>query len=123
MELVKLIGDNTMAKYMILYNSTASAAELMANASPEEMQASMAEWVAWKDEVSKTVAFDFGMPLQAVSQVTTDDVTDSTSQVSGYSIMEGDSKEAIVKLLQSHPHLKRPGASIDVLEMLAMPGM
>lgn len=112
-----------MAKYMVLYNSTASASELMANASPEEMKASMAEWIKWKDQASKTANFDFGMPLQAVSRVTTDDVTDSDSQVSGYSIMEGDSKEAIMELLKSHPHLKRPGASIDVLEMLSMPGM
>jgi hypothetical protein len=112
-----------MAKYMVLYNSTASASDLMANASPEDMKASMDEWIKWRDEASKTAKVDFGLPLQAVSRVTTDGVTDSSSQVSGYSIVEGGSKEAIIELLQTHPHLKRPGASIDVLEMLSMPGI
>ncbi len=112
-----------MAKYLILYSSTASASELMANASPEEMKASMNEWIEWRDEASKTVSFDFGMPLQPVSQVVKDGVGNSASQVSGYSIMEGDSKDAIIELLKTHPHLKREGASIDVLEMLSMPGM
>jgi hypothetical protein len=112
-----------MAKYMVLYNSTASASDLMANASPEEMKASMDEWMKWRDEASNTAKIDFGLPLQAVSRVATDGVTDSDSQVSGYSIVEGESKEAIIELLQTHPHLKRPGASIDVLEMLSMPGI
>lgn len=112
-----------MAKYMLLWNSTATANELMANASSEEMKASMNEWIKWKDEADKTVKFDFGTPLQAVNRVTVDGVTDSDNQASGYSTVEGDSKEAILELLKSHPHLKRPDASIDVLEMLSMPGM
>lgn len=112
-----------MAKYMVLYNSTASASELMAKADPEEMKASMDEWIAWRDEASKSVKVDFGMPLQAVSHITPDAVTESHSQTSGYSIVAGESKAAIIELLQTHPHLKRPGASIDVLEMLSMPGM
>ncbi len=111
-----------MAKYLILYNSTMSASEQMANATPEEMQASMAEWIAWKDEVSKVVGFDFGLPLQAVSQVTASGAQASNSNVSGHSTMEGD-KDTIIELLKTHPHLKRPGASIDVLEMLSMPGI
>jgi hypothetical protein len=111
-----------MAKYLILYSSTMSASDTMANATPEQMKASMDEWMAWKDEASKTVGFEFGMPLKAAAKVASDGVSDSTSQVSGYATMEGD-KDAVVKALQTHPHLKRPGASIDVLEMLPMPGM
>lgn len=111
-----------MTKYMVLYNSSMSASDTMANATPEEMQASMAEWMVWKDEAEKTVSFDFGMPLQAVSQITTSGSQASDSNVSGYSTMEGD-KDAIMELLKSHPHLKRPGATIDVLEFLPMPGM
>jgi len=112
-----------MAKFMVLYSSTASASQLMANATPEQMKASMSEWMKWKDNASKAAKIDFGMPLQAVSHITPEATSDSSSQVSGYSIVEGDSKGAIAKLLQTHPHLKRSGASIDLLEMLAMPGM
>jgi hypothetical protein len=112
-----------MAKFMVLYSSTASASDLMANASPEEMKASMDEWMQWREEASKAAQIDFGLPLQAVGQVSQSGVGDSTSQVSGYSIIEADSKEAVLELLKNHPHLKRDGATIDVLEMLSMPGM
>lgn len=112
-----------MAKYMILYNSEASASELMANASAEEMKASMNEWMQWRDEASKTAKFDFGMPLQVVGRVTPDGLGESNNLASGYSIIEGDSKEAVLGLLKTHPHLKRTGAWIDLLEMLPMPGM
>lgn len=112
-----------MAKYLILYNSTAPASEVMAQATPEQMKASMEAWIAWKDEAVKVISFDFGMPLEAVTRITSDGVTDSDSHVSGYSIMEGDSKDTIIDLLKTHPLLQRPGSTIDVLEMLAMPGM
>ena len=112
-----------MAKYLVIYNSTMAAADLMANASPEQMKASMAEWLAWRDEASQAFTFDFGMPLQAAGRITPDGVTASDNPASGYSIIEGDSKDTIIELLQKHPHLKREGASIDLLEMLSMPGM
>ncbi len=112
-----------MAKYMILYNSSANATELMANATPEEMQASMEEWIAWRAEADKVAKIEFGLPLQARSRITPDGASKSDSQVSGYSIVEGESMEALIGVLQKHPHLQRPGASIDVLEMLSMPGL
>ena len=112
-----------MTKFMVLYSSALKASELMANASPEEMQASMAEWMQWREEANKSFKVDFGLPLQAVSRITSDGAGPSDSQVSGYSIVEGESKDAIVELMKSHPHLKRDGASIDVLEMLSMPGL
>jgi hypothetical protein len=112
-----------MAKFMVLYSSALKASELMANASPEEMQASMAEWMKWREEASKSFKVDFGLPLQAVSRITSGGAGPSDSQVSGYSIVEGESKDSIIELMKSHPHLKRDGASIDVLEMLSMPGL
>ena len=111
-----------MAKYMVLYNSSASASELMANATMDEMNSSMEEWKKWAAEAKEKVKFDFGLPLQVVSKVTPDEVTNSDNQASGYSTMEGD-EETIVALLKKHPHLNREGASIDVLEMLPMPGL
>ena len=112
-----------MAKFMILYNAAASASVTMANSSPEEIKASMDEWVKWRDDASKTFKVEFGLPLQAVSQVNANGVGNNDSHVSGYSTVEGESKEALLELLKSHPHLKRQGAFIDVLEMLPMPGI
>ena len=44
-------------------------------------------------------------------------------QIRGYSILQGASIDDIVRLMDGHPHLMMPGASIDVLEVLPMPGM
>jgi hypothetical protein len=111
-----------MAKFMVLYSSTMTATDTMANATPEQMKASMDEWIRWKDDAEKTVKIEFGMPLQVVTEVTEGGTSGSDSTVSGYSILEGE-KDQVVELLKSHPHLKRPGASIELLEMLPMPGM
>lgn len=108
---------------MIFYNSEESASEVMSNAGPEQVKASMDEWLKWRDEVSKNFKVDFGLPLQVVKRVTAEGITEGDNPVSGYSIVEGESKEALLELLKTHPHLKRPGTSIDVFEMLPIPGM
>ncbi len=59
-----------MAKYMVLYYSSMKASQLMANASMDQMKASMAEWQKWKDNAGKTAKIEFGMPLEAVKHVT-----------------------------------------------------
>ncbi len=111
-----------MTKFMILYKSDLSGQELMSRASAEEMQSSMQEWMTWKDSLPESIDFEWGLPLQAKSEVTPTSVKHSQNTASGYAIMEGDKGE-IEENLKSHPHLKRGGSSIDVLEMLHMPGM
>lgn len=112
-----------MAKYMVLYSSTMKASEVMASATPEQMKASMDEWMAWREAASKVAEVEFGMPMQAISRIDQDGVTDSSSQVSGYALAVCDSKDALLEVLKSHPHLKRTESSIDVFEMLSMPGL
>jgi hypothetical protein len=112
-----------MTKYLIMYNSTMSAEETIKNASSDQMKASMAEWIAWKDTASKTMNVEFGMPLQSVGKVTPGGVIKSDSQVGGYAMIESESKETLLEQLQSHPQLRRQGASIDVYEMISMPGL
>jgi hypothetical protein len=80
----------------------------------------MTEWIEWRDMANKTCKFEFGMPLESAARITTQDVTASDTNVTGYATIEGDSKEVVTELLQSHPHLKRPGCSIDLLEMMPL---
>jgi hypothetical protein len=43
--------------------------------------------------------------------------------MTGFSILQGESLDAVTTLLEDHPHLKTPGdSSITVLEALSMPG-
>jgi hypothetical protein len=111
-----------LKKFMVLYNSSVSSSEQMANSTPEQRKAGMEEWMAWAGRAGSAIV-DFGAPIQAAAHVTTDGVSDPDSQAAGYSVLQGDSKEQIDSLLADHPHLKMPGASIDVFEQLPPPGM
>lgn len=112
-----------MPKYMILLSAIEPAREQMARSTPEQMQASMSEWMAWKDEAEKQIKFQFGSPMQAVARINASEVTESDSQVTGYFMIEADTRELALGLLPTHPHLKRAGAGLEVLEMVTMPGM
>jgi hypothetical protein len=50
-------------------------------------------------------------------------VAAGNGQVGGYSILQPESKDALMKLLKNHPHFMAPDASIEVFEFLPMPGM
>jgi hypothetical protein len=108
-----------MSKYLLLYRSPVSAQDQMANASPEQAQAGMDAWMAWAGTAGPAIT-DLGSPVALVDTVGGSEPGDSF--IGGYSIMEADSVEALRGLLEGHPHLMLDGASIEVHELLAMPG-
>ena len=81
----------------------------------------MQAWMAWTNQAGDAIV-DLGTPLERASRVTADGTADSNSEAAGYSLLQADSRERIEALLRGHPHLKMPGASIDVLEALPIPG-
>ena len=105
-----------MPKYLVLYRSTMSAAELMAAATPESMQASMDAWLAWGAKAGDALV-DFGSPTQPVG----DADPGPAGGVAGYSFVEADSYEALEDLLQGHPH--KAMGTIEVAQVLPQPGM
>ena len=112
-----------MTKYLVLYMSPVSAREMMADSTPEQMQAGMDLWLAWANENREAIV-DLGMPLGATKRIDPSGISDSDSTVSGYSVLQAESADEVAKILAGHPHLQTPGgASIDVLEYLAVPGM
>jgi hypothetical protein len=108
-----------MAKYMILYRAPMSARDQMANATPEQMKAGMDAWMAWAGKAGDAVV-DLGTPLAPSTHVGA--TAASGEDVCGYSILQAASAQDITNLLDGHPHLEMPGSSIDVVEMLSMPG-
>jgi hypothetical protein len=111
-----------MPKYLMLYNSNTSASDRMAQATSEQMQASMGEWIKWKEGAEKSTKFEFGMPLQVAAKVAGDQVGSGETKVSGYSFIEGD-KDTVLAQVKSHPHLKEAGNYIELLEVMPMPGL
>ena len=116
-----------MKKFVVLYQSEAAAAggstaEAIAKASPEQMKAGMALWQAWHAKC-KDAILDLGAPLGGAMRVDASGAAAQHSAISGYSILQAESKDAAVKLMEGHPHFQMPGSSIEILEVVPMPGM
>lgn len=111
-----------MGRFLILFNAPEQMNEFMARSTPEERQKGLELWTSWKKEAEKTVRFEFGAVVQAFQRIQKDELTDSPNQASNYAFAEADSKEDVINTLKDHPHLQRKGATIDILEVLPMPG-
>ena len=105
-----------MTKYLVLYRSSMTADEQMAQSTPEQAQAGMDAWMAWAGEAGDAIV-DLGTPLAVV-----DPGGDSGDPIGGYSILQANSQEALGQVLEGHPH-KSMGGTIQTLECLQMPGM
>lgn len=106
-----------MSKFMILYRAQTSTREQLANATPEQIQAGGEAWRAWATKVGYAIA-DLGAPLAHTTHVGPGAV--GADGVCGYSILDAGSAEEVETLLDGHPHLAMPGASIEVLEVIPM---
>lgn len=104
-----------MSKFMVLYRAQASALEQMANATPEQKEAGMEAWRTWATKVGYAIV-DLGSPLAHTTHVGPG--ASGTDGIAGYSILQGGSAEEIETILDGHPHLTMPGASIEVLEII-----
>jgi hypothetical protein len=105
-----------VTKYLVLYRSKLTAAEQMAQGTPEEAQAGMEAWMAWAAGAGDAVV-DLGTPTQVV-----DSGGDAGDPAGGYSILQAESAEGLAKVLDGHPHTAM-GGTIETLELLAVPGM
>jgi len=93
----------------------------MAQATPEQAKAGMDAWVAWAQRAGDIV--ELGAPLQPEGRVTSSGMSAAENQASGYSILQAGSAQELSPMLEQYPHLQMPGASIEVLETLPIPGM
>jgi hypothetical protein len=112
-----------MKKFMVLYMAPAAEfGKLMANSKPEDMKKSMDGWRAWMEEHKESFV-DSGAPLGKTKRITAQGVEDVKNDMGGYSIIQAESHDAATKLFQSQPHFGIPGAWIEVMEIMQMPGM
>src|SRR5690242_7528220 len=111
-----------MPKFLILYNSSVPASEMMASVTPEQAQAGMDTWMAWAAKWSGAIV-DMGSPVGTGRRVAQGAVSTTPVPVTGYSIVEAESVDAAVDIFRDHPHFLTPAeTSIDVLECLPVPG-
>jgi hypothetical protein len=110
-----------MKKFLVLYKAPISAFEQMRKATPEQQKAGMAAWMAWSKKAATSIV-DMGAPLGKSLRVTTGGASPATNDLGGFSILQAESKEALAETLKGHPHFMMPDGSIEVVEVMPMPG-
>ena len=114
-----------MKKFMVLYLApSAQFEQMMKTATPEQQQQGMAGWMAWMN-ANKGAIVDGGGPLGKTKRVDAGGAKDARNDLGGYSIVQADSHDAAAKLFgKDHPHLQMmPGAWIEIVEIMPIPGM
>jgi hypothetical protein len=116
-----------MNKYLVLYRADAavggpSVAEMFANTPPEQLEAGMKMWTAWMEKCGSSIV-DAGAPLDKSTIVTSDGSTPTPSSNTGFTILQAGSMDEAVALMDGHPHFFMPGASVEILECVNIPGM
>ena len=113
-----------MPKYLVLYRSSVSASEQMGSGA--DTDAAMALWMNWDGRVGGAMS-DMGSPLVSAGTVNkSGSMSGGASQpfIGGFSVLEADSVEGCMKLLDDHPHFHASGnPTIELLEFLPIPGM
>src|SRR5450631_3852019 len=111
-----------MKKFLVLYKAPTSSFEQMQKATPEQQKAGMDAWMAWSKKAATSIV-DMGGPLGKSLRVTKGGTAASTNDLGGFSILQAESKEALAETLKGHPHFMMPEGTIDVVEVMPIPGM
>jgi hypothetical protein len=111
-----------MKKFLVLYKAPTSSFEQMKKATPEQQKAGMDAWMTWSKKSAATIV-DMGGPLGKSLRVTPTGAAPSANDLGGFSILQAESKEALGESLKGHPHFMTPEGSIEVIELMPIPGM
>ena len=113
-----------MKKFLVLYMANAAEFEqMMQNSTPEQRQKGMEAWMKWMGD-NKASLVDGGAPLGKTKRVDAKGASDTKNNIGGYSVVQADSADAATKIIgKNHPHLQMPGAWVEVIEIMPVPGM
>jgi hypothetical protein len=121
--------ETPMKRFLATYLGSASATAKAAwgQKDPEEVRRiqarGMAAWGEWMAKHADRIV-DVGAPLGRTKRASTDGISDTTNRLTAYVIVEAESHEAAAQMFDRHPHFTIfPGDSVEIMEMLPMPGM
>jgi hypothetical protein len=109
-------------KFLVLYKAPPASFQQMAKATPEQQKAGMDAWMSWGKRAATSLV-DMGAPLGKSLRVTTGGASPTTNDLGGYSILQAESKEALADTMKGHPHFMMPDGTIEIIEIMPMPGM
>ena len=108
-----------MKRFMVLYRAPQASFEKVMKSPPEQQKAFLDAWMAWAEKAKPSLV-DLGAPLGKTLKVTPAGTSPSWNDIGGYSIMQGESKEAVADVLQGHPHFTMADGFIDVVDLVDM---
>ena len=111
-----------MKKFLVLYKAPLTSFDQMMKATPEQQKAGMEAWMAWGKKAAASIV-DMGAPLGKAQLVTPTGSKPTRNDLGGYSILQGESKEALAETLKGHPHFMMPEGTIEIVELMPMTGM
>ena len=112
-----------MKKFMALYMASSAVVAEMMKATPAEMKAEMDDWMKWSEK-NKAAIVDLGTPLGKTKRLgASGGLSDTKNDLTGYTIVQGDSVESVAKIFKDHPHLKIAGTSVDILDCVDINAM
>jgi hypothetical protein len=112
-----------MKKFLVLYRAPKASFEQAMKSTPEQQKAGMDAWMAWSKKAAHSLV-EMGAPLGKALKVTkNNDVTQSPNDLGGYSVMQAESKEALAKTMEGHPHFGMADGWIEIIDIMPIPGM
>jgi YCII-related domain len=113
-----------MKKFVVLYMASGPEFEkMMKNSTPEQKKKGMDAWMKWMN-ANKTSIVEGGAPLGKTKRVDSNGASNTKNEIGGYSVVQAESHDAATKIFgKDHPHLQMPGAWIEIIEIMPMPGM
>jgi len=109
-----------MKKFMVLYMAFE---KMMKNSTPEQQKKGMDAWMKWMN-ANKTSIVEGGAPLGKTKRVDLNGASNTKNEIGGYSVVQAESHDAATKIFdKDHPHLQMPGAWLEIIEIMPLPGM
>ena len=113
-----------MKKFLVLYMIPPSVMDEWMTTPPEtrkseeeKMSRDIQKWMSGHSKVFSDPGAGLGKAVRVIQGST----SNARNALVMYAIVQGDSKEAVAKVFQDHPHLQIPESSIEVMELFALP--
>lgn len=112
-----------MKKFIVFYHAPIDAISQSSGSTPEEMKEGMKQWMDWAARCGDQLV-DMGNPLGAALKILPGGGTETGDKtIAGFSILQANTMDEAVKLLEGHPHLGWNAAcEIQIHEFMPLPG-
>lgn len=110
-----------MKKFVVIYRvPVETMEEWKKTTSPEEMQKQGKElgekMMAWSKKYEKSFVGQ-GLPLGKNTRMSKDSTKEVTNDLNYLSVIEADSKEAVIAMMKDNPHFDIPTSFVDIMEV------